>query len=61
MSLLSFVSFLTQIIKKMSENMYNMLEVNANIEINDKIFCYFQCPKSMSDFLLNALALSWQV
>ena len=38
-------------------NMYNVLKENANIEINEKFFCYFQLPKSISDFWLNALAL----
>ena len=57
MSLLSLVSFLTQIIKKMSENMYNMLKVNANIEINDKKILLFP----VFDFLLNALALKINV
>ena len=41
--------------------MYNVLKDHAKIEINEKIFCYFQIPKSMSDFWLNALALkSWE-
>ena len=33
--------FLTQIIKKMSENMYNALKENANIEINEIFFFLF--------------------
>ena len=31
-----------------------LLKENANFEINEKIFCYFQPPKSMTDFWSNA-------
>ena len=37
--------------------MSNVSKGNANIEINEKIFCHFQRPKFTSDFFLNALAL----
>ena len=30
---------------------------NDNVEINEKYFCYFLLPKSVSDFCSNALAI----
>ena len=32
--------------------------MNANVEINEKNFCYFLLPRSVTDFWQNALALT---